>query len=112
MSLLKALETSGTAMNAQQIRLSIISSNLANAQTVSSTTEGAYKAKHPVFAAVMDNYSNENPNIGVKVKDVIESNEPIRKEFNPGHPMSDEEGFIYRPNVNSVEEMANMMSAS
>ena len=112
MSLLKALETSGTAMNAQQIRLSIISSNLANAQTVSSTSEGAYKAKHPVFAAVMDNYSNENPNIGVKVKDVIESNEPIRKEFNPGHPMSDEEGFIYRPNVNSVEEMANMMSAS
>jgi flagellar basal-body rod protein FlgC len=112
MSLLKALETSGTAMNAQQIRLSIISSNLANAQTVSSTSEGAYKAKHPVFAAVMDNYSNENPNIGVKVKDVIESNEPIRKEFNPGHPMSDEEGCIYLTNINSVEEMANMMSAS
>jgi flagellar basal-body rod protein FlgC len=60
----------------------------------------------------MKDFSEENPSIGVKVMGVVESQKPLRREHNPEHPQADQEGFIYLPNVNVVEEMANMISAS
>ena len=71
------------------------------------------KARHPVFAAEL-RQASEQQGLGARVKvlGVVESAKPLQIEYSPGHPMSDENGYIYKPNVNVVEEMANMMSAS
>ncbi len=112
MSLYNLFDVAGSAMTAQQIRLNLIASNLANAESISSSSGGTYKSRQPVFQAMVDQFNPEAPNVGVRVKAVVESPAPLRKEFNPGHPMADKDGYIFLPNVNSVEEMANMMSAS
>ncbi len=78
---------------------------------VSSSLDQTYRGRHPVFAAEFDNALSEQ-GAGVKVMGVVESDAPLNKEYNPSHPMADENGFIYKPNVNVMEEMANMISAS
>ena len=113
MSLFALLEVSGSALAAQSIRLNTISSNLANAESVSGSAEKAYKAKQPIFATMVDHALRGNSAlVGVRVDSVSESNAPPRKEYTPNHPMADSDGFIYYSNVNTVEEMANMISAS
>jgi flagellar basal-body rod protein FlgC len=113
MSLFALLEVSGSALAAQSIRLNTISSNLANAESVSGSAEAAYKAKQPVFATMVDHALRGNSALaGVKVESVSTSNAPPRKEYAPDHSMADSDGFIYYSNVNTVEEMANMISAS
>lgn len=126
MSVFRILDIAGTAMNAQSVRLNATASNLANAESVSSSVEQTYKARRPLFSAAMeealeyqkntgervDPISGEPYGIGVALKGVIESDAPAIAEYNPNHPLADENGYIYRPNVNPVEEMADMMSAS
>lgn len=112
MSLFNIFDTAGTALNAQSVRLNTTSSNLANANSVSSSTGETYRARHPVFAPIMKQLGGDGSSIGVQVKGVVESQEPLRMEYNPQHPMANEEGYIFLPNVNVVEEMANMISAS
>lgn len=126
MSVFRILDIAGTAMNAQSVRLNATASNLANAESVSSSVEQTYKARRPLFSAAMeealeyqkntgervDPVSGEPYGIGVALKGVIESDAPAIAEYNPNHPLADENGYIYRPNVNPVEEMADMMSAS
>lgn len=112
MSLFNVFDISGSALQAQSIRMNTTSSNLANANSVSSSTGSTYRARHPVFAPLMKEFDEEGANVSVQVLGVVESNTPLRKEHSPDHPMADEEGFIYMPNVNVVEEMANMISAS
>ncbi|MDY6980301.1 MAG: flagellar basal body rod protein FlgC [Pseudomonadota bacterium] len=112
MSLFNIFDTAGTALNAQSLRLNTTSSNLANANSVSSSTGETYRARHPVFAPIMKQLGGDGSSIGVQVKGVVESQEPLRMEYNPQHPMANEEGYIFLPNVNVVEEMANMISAS
>ncbi len=98
-------------MRAQGFRLNITASNLANAETVSSSINQTYRAREPVFEAMYDRF-RENPNsVGVKMKAVVESDAPLRQEYRPNHPMANEEGYIFLPNVNTIEEMANMISA-
>ena len=98
MGLFRILDIAGTAMNAQSVRLNATASNLANAESVSSSVETTYKARRPLFSAAMDEaYMAENTQGGVT---------------NPNHPLADENGYIYRPNVNPVEEMADMISAN
>jgi flagellar basal-body rod protein FlgC len=112
MSLFNTFDIAGSALHAQSVRLNTVSSNLANANSVSSSTEDTYRAKQPVFKALMNNIGNDMQGVGVRVEQILESQEPLRTEYNPGHPYANEEGFITLPNVNMVEEMANMISAS
>jgi len=113
MSLLKVLDVSATGMSAQSLRLNTTASNLANANSVSSNREETYKARHPVFAAELNRARGGlESSVGVKVKGIVESAAPLTREYAPNHPSSDESGFIYHSNVNVMEEMANMISAS
>lgn len=110
MSLFSVFDTAGSALSAQSIRLNTISSNLANMDTVASSAEEAYRAKYPVFSAVLDGYDKSA--VGVKVDRITEGTAPPRRELMPSHPMADAEGFIYSAEINSIDEMANMLSAS
>lgn len=113
MSLFRVFDVAGSAMSAQSVRLNTTASNLANANSVSSSVDETYKARYPVFQAQMDNAKKEqNDAVGVNVAGIIESDAPTVNEYNPKHPMADKDGYIYRPNVNVMEEMANMISAS
>ncbi len=114
MSLFNVFDISGTGMSAQSVRLNTTASNLSNANSISSSVNETYRARHPVFAAELTKAAaaNNGASVGVKVLGIVESDKPLQREFNPNHPMADKDGMIYRPNVNVVEEMANMISAS
>ena len=98
----------GSAMAAQTVRLNTIASNLANAESVAGSEGETYRARKPVFSAGMDGGAGGR----VQVLDVVQSDEPLRKVYEPGHPMADADGMVFYPNVNEVAEMADMMSAS
>ena len=100
-------DIAGSAMRAQSLRLNTTASNLANASSIAGTAEEAYRARHPVFAAVLDNEIG-----GVKTRGVVESSREPEMIYEPGHPLANEEGYVFGSNVDNVEEMANMMSAS
>ncbi len=110
MSLFNVFNIAGSALAAETVRLNTTASNLANADTVSSSTEQTYRARYPVFARMVDAFGQEAD--GVRVLGIVESDAPLRKEYQPEHPLADEAGYIFKPNVNVVEEMANMISAS
>ena len=112
MSLFRIFDIAGSAMSAQSVRLNTTASNLANADSVSSSADTTYRARRPVFAATLDDAMGGEQSAGVQVKGIVESDAPLLREFNPTHPLADKDGFIFRPNVNQVEEMADMMSAS
>ena len=142
MSLYNIFDISGTGMSSQSVRLNTTSSNIANATSISSSIDQTYRAREPVFAAVPHrgpsvnkydkNYRINKPSqiegafeqimdsqllkrhsgVSVKVKAIVESDKPIIKEYRPHHPLADKLGYIYKPNVNVMEEMANMISAS
>lgn len=112
MSLFQVFDISATAMSAQSMRLNTIASNLANAAVVSTTPEEAYRSRHPLFSTAVNSFMAAPDALGVKVDGVVESTVEPRKEYSPGHPMANEDGYIYRSNVDSVEEMTNMISAS
>ena len=113
MSLFNVFSISGTGMSAQSVRLNTTASNIANADSVSSSIDQTYRARHPVFAAEMQKAAaGQNESVGVQVLGVVESNKPLNVEYAPDHPMADGEGYIYKPNVNVIEEMTNMISAS
>ena len=113
MSLFNVMNIASTGMSAENVRLNTTASNIANANSVSSSYEDTYKARHPVFAAALDQASHDQTKgVGVNVLGVVESSKPLQVEYAPGNPMADENGYIYKPNVNIVEEMADMLSAS
>lgn len=100
-------------MSAQSMRLNTTASNIANADSVSSSVDETYRARHPVFAAAMQKAAaGQDSGVGVQVLGVVESNKPLNVQYSPEHPMADKDGFIYKPNVNVIEEMTNMISAS
>lgn len=108
-------EIAGTALTAQTIRMNTTASNLANASSVSPTEEEAFRAKRPIFRALVDQADlNAGFNVlgGVKVKEVVDSSEPVRKVHDPGNPEANEEGFVFLSNVNEVTEMVEMVAAS
>ncbi len=99
----------GQAMTAQSQRLNAVASNLANAESTVSSTGTPYRAKQVVFAAT----AAEAPAVqGVRVAQVIEDASPLKRVFDPKHPAADSEGYLTLPNVNVVDEMVNMISAS
>lgn len=111
MGLFNVFDVSGSAMNAQTVRLNTIASNMANAESVSGKPEDVYKAKSPVFETLLKQEANKNA-VGVSVKEIIESEAAPVIRYEPSHPLADAQGNVYLPNINTVEEMANMMSAS
>ncbi len=112
MSLNSIFNIAGSAMTAQSTRLNTVASNLANADTVSSSVGETYKARSPVFSAVLADQFNQQGAASVKVVGIVESDAPPQMEYNPSHPMANDEGYIFRPNINVMESMANMISAS
>ena len=123
MSLMNVFDIAGTGMSAQSVRLNTVSSNLANAESVSSSIDETYRARHPVFAVLKNQFQNDGFGLdnfgrglssgqGVEVKGIVESDAELPRRYEPNHPMSDDEGYVTYPNVNVIEEMANMISAS
>jgi flagellar basal-body rod protein FlgC len=113
MSLFNVFDISGSGMSAQSVRLNTTASNIANADSVSSSVDQTYRARHPVFAAEMQKAAGGNSeSVGVNVLGIVESDKPLNVEYSPEHPMADKDGYIYKPNVNVIEEMTNMISAS
>jgi flagellar basal-body rod protein FlgC len=112
MGLFNVMDIAASGMSAETVRLNTTASNVANANSVSSSYEGTYRARKPVFSTMLDQASAQHGAAKVKVMGVVESDAPLQAEFNPTHPMADKDGYIYKPNVNVVEEMADMMSAS
>ncbi|BCX88649.1 flagellar basal-body rod protein FlgC [Methylomarinovum tepidoasis] len=114
MSSLKIFDVAGSGMNAQMLRLNLTASNLANVDSVSSSIEQTYKSRQPVFAAQFRNAFDRlhSTTTEVKVLGVVESPEPLRMEYAPNHPMANDDGYIFKPNVDPVEELANMIAAS
>ena len=110
MSLFDSMNIAATGLEAQTVRLNTIASNMANANTIASSPEQTYRARHPVFAAVLE--SEDASRMGVRVDRIVEEGGDPRQEFNPNHPLADENGFVYRPDINAATEMANMMQAS
>ena len=120
MSLSSIFDIAGSGMSAQSIRLNTTASNLANAETASSSIDTVYRARKPIFAAIQSSVMENNmksfidtpESVGVQVKGIVESQAPLEMRYSPDHPMANEEGYVMYPNVNVVEEMADMMSAS
>ena len=107
MSLFNVFNVAGSAMSAQAQRLNTTASNLANADSATSATGQAYRAKQVVFEAVpMDQGT------GVKVREVVEDASPLKQVYDPKNPLADDKGYVSMPNVNVVDEMVNMLSAS
>ncbi|MBD3812935.1 MAG: flagellar basal body rod protein FlgC [Betaproteobacteria bacterium] len=109
MSLSNIFNVAGSAMNAQSQRLNTVASNLANADSATSADGTPYKAKQVVFAATP---VGENGATGVNVAAVVEDQSPMKQVYDPKNPLADEKGYVTMPNVNVVEEMVNMISAS
>ena len=108
MSLFNVFNVAGSAMSAQAQRLNATASNLANADSATSATGQAYRAKQVVFEAV----PLDNANTAVKVSQVVEDPSPLKQVYDPKNPLADDKGYVSMPNVNVVDEMVNMLSAS
>lgn len=119
MSLSNVFNIAGSAMTAQTVRLNTTASNLANAESVSSSEAETYRARKPVFSVkpvapeqLPEEHLSLVPGQGVQVDEIVENDAPLRMVYEPNHPMADDKGYVYYPNVNVVEEMADMISAS
>ncbi len=123
MSLGSIFDIAGSGMTAQSLRLNTTASNIANAETASSSTETTYRARKPVFAAVQQSMMNpssqgfgmgrqDDSGVGVTVEGIVESDAELQMRYQPEHPAANDDGYVFYPNVNVVEEMADMMSSS
>jgi flagellar basal-body rod protein FlgC len=117
MSSFKIFDIAGSGLSAQSVRLNTVASNLANADSVSGDPATVYKARHPVFQAVqqqiqrassLDNQSEA----AVRVSGIMESQAAPQMRYDPGNPLANAQGNVYAPNVNVIEEMTDMISAS
>ncbi len=112
MSLFKVFEVAGSAMNAQSVRMNVTASNLANAGSVSGDPDKVYRARQPVFSSFSESLANQTGVASVRLDGVLESAAPLQKIYMPDNPEADADGNVYGTNVNTVEEMVNMISAS
>lgn len=116
MSSFKVFEIAGSGLSAQSVRLNTVASNLANADSVSGDPNTVYKARHPVFqavhAAIGAQAQARQAGAAVRVSGIVESNAPPTVRNDPGNPLADAQGNVYAPNVNVIEEMTDMISAS
>ena len=118
MALFNIFNIAGSGMSAESVPLNTVASNLANADSVSSSANTAYKARFPVFQAVQAALTPGAPaalqgaDASVAVDGIVQSNAPVTARYEPGNPMADAKGYVYSSNVNVVEQMVDMISAS
>jgi flagellar basal-body rod protein FlgC len=112
MSLFRVFDVAGSAMHAQSVRLNVTASNLANAGSAHGDPTKVYRARQPVFTTFGPAPDRQDGVAGVRVRGIVESNVPLAKVHQPDHPDADAEGNVWLSNVNTVEEMVNMISAS
>jgi len=116
MSTFKVFDIAGSGMAAQSVRINTVASNLANANSVSGDANDVYKARHPVFEAVRGAMGaggrGGEAGAAVRVTGIVEADTPALARYEPGNPLADANGYVYAPNVNVVEEMVDMISAS
>jgi len=127
MSVFKVFDVVGSGMSAQMLRLNTIASNLANADTISTNENDVYQARHPIFESVMQdqgsfgqgNLNTGNFNMGsmddvatVRVREIMQEQTTAIPQYRPNHPLANDEGFVFSPAIDSVAEMADMISAS
>jgi flagellar basal-body rod protein FlgC len=116
MSLFNVFNVAGSALNAETIRLNTTASNLANAESVNGDSTKIYRARHPVFQTMMDTSEpfaeDQNASAGVRVLGVVESTAPPLQRYAPENPLANKDGYVFTSNVNSIEEMTNMISAN
>ncbi len=125
MSLTNIFDISGSAMSAQSIRLSTTASNMANANSAAGSAEETYRARYPVFSAVHTRAqaamlrgdfpsldAGSAADMGVQVLGIVEGQGPLAPRYEPAHPLADENGYVFYPDVDVVEEMTNMISSS
>ena len=112
MSVFKVFDVAGSGMSAQMLRLNTVASNLANAETISGNENEVYQARHPVFQSILQEAGNNNETATVKVSEVVEEDTAAVPHYRPNHPLANDEGFVYSPNIDVVAEMADMISAS
>jgi flagellar basal-body rod protein FlgC len=108
MPLSRIFDVAGSALTAQSKRLNVVASNLANADSATSSADTAYHAKQVVFQTLNLGSADK----GVKVAEVVNDPSPMHTVYEPNHPLANSEGYVTYPNVNPVEEMVNMISAS
>ena len=113
---LKIFDVAGSGLSAESVRLNTVASNLANADSVSGDPRTVYKARHPVFqavhAAIGALAGSQGSAAAVRVAGIVESQTPPTVHNDPGNPLADAQGNVYSPNVNVIEEMTDMISAS
>ncbi len=118
MALFNIFNIAGSGMSAESVRLNTVASNLANAGSVSSNPNTVYKARYPVFQAVQSalaggqSLTTQAANASVAVTGIVQSNAPATARYEPGNPMADAKGYVYASNVNVVQQMVDMISAS
>ena len=115
MSLITALKINASGLTAQRQRVEVSSGNLANSETTRTAEGGAYRRKDVVFQTATFGQTFESVNggaEGVEVTDIVKDMRPFDRRFEPGHPDADKDGYVDYPNVNSMEEMANLVSAA
>ena len=115
MSLFDVFNTAGSALNAETLRLNTTASNLANAESVNGDPSKIYRARHPVFQTMMDdsaNFDQQDAAVGVRVLGGVESTSPPLMRYQPDSPAANKDGYVFSSNVNSIEEMTNMISAN
>ena len=116
MSLFNVFNVSGSALNAETIRLNTTASNLANAESVNGDPSKVYRARHPVFQSMIDtsdfSLDGQDAPVGVRVLGVVESTAAPSMRYQPDNPVANKDGYVFMSNVNSIEEMTNMISAN
>ena len=112
MPLFSIFDVAGSGLAAQSVRLNTTASNLANVQSLAGDPAQVYRARHPVFATQQRPFADHLQAAQVEVLGVVESAAPAIQRYQPGHPQADENGYVWATNVNAIEEMANMISAS
>lgn len=112
MGLLRIFDVAGSGMAAQSMRLNVVASNLANAESVSGDPRSVYRARHPVFAVQPFDEETDATAVGVRMVGVVESRGAPMVRYEPGNPLADSQGRVYAASVSPVEEMADMISAS
>ena len=112
MSLMNVFDVTKTGLVAQTSRLNLIAENIANADVESSTPEGAYRAQYPMFRAFFNEEQINAQGQGVRYEGAVDDTRAPKALFDLGNPKANDEGYVFMSNVNTVEEMSNMMSAS
>lgn len=122
MGLFDAIGSSASGMQAERVRMDVVSENLANAETTKAANGQPYRRKDVVFqeagdqgssfASILAGVSNSTPTHGVKVAGIVEDSSPLKRIYDPGHPDADKDGYVTMPNVNTVTEMTDLISSS